>query len=60
MKMSLMALMVEAVSTSETSVSFYPTTRHIIPEDSHILAVNYRYRTGHNKVETMCNLDDDK
>jgi hypothetical protein len=30
------ALMMEAVSTSETSVSFYQNTRRIIPEDSHI------------------------
>jgi hypothetical protein len=31
----MMALM-EAVSTSETSVSFCLTTRHNIPEDSHL------------------------
>jgi hypothetical protein len=31
----LIALM-EAVSTSETSVNFYQTTRHDIPEDSHL------------------------
>jgi hypothetical protein len=30
------ALMVEAVSTIETSVSFYQTTRHNIPEESHL------------------------
>jgi hypothetical protein len=30
------ALMVEAVSTSETSVSFYLATRRNIPEDSHL------------------------
>jgi hypothetical protein len=29
------ALMVEAVSTSETSVNFYETTRRNIPEDLH-------------------------
>jgi hypothetical protein len=28
-------LMMEAVSTSETSVNFYQTTRSNIPEDSH-------------------------
>jgi hypothetical protein len=33
---SLIALMMEAVSTSETSVNFYQTTRRNIPEDSHI------------------------
>jgi hypothetical protein len=31
----LIALMIEAASTSETSVSFYRTTRHI-PEESHL------------------------
>jgi hypothetical protein len=33
-------LMMEAVSTSETSVNFYETTRHNIPEDSHLHAAN--------------------
>jgi hypothetical protein len=32
----LIALMMEAVSTSEMSVSFYQTTRRNIPEDSHV------------------------
>jgi hypothetical protein len=31
----LTALMMEAVSISETSVHFYQTTQHNIPEDSH-------------------------
>jgi hypothetical protein len=30
------ALMMEAVSTSETSVNFYQTTQRNIPEDSHL------------------------
>jgi hypothetical protein len=30
------ALMMEAVSISETSVNFYKTTQHSIPEDSHL------------------------
>jgi hypothetical protein len=30
------ALMMEAASTSETSINFYHTTRRSIPEDSHI------------------------
>jgi hypothetical protein len=30
------AVMMEAVSTSETSVNFYQTTRRNIPEDSHL------------------------
>jgi hypothetical protein len=30
------ALMMEAASTSETSINFYQTTRRNIPEDSHL------------------------
>jgi hypothetical protein len=33
---SLVALMMEAISTSEMSVSMYQTTRRNIPEDSHV------------------------
>jgi hypothetical protein len=32
----MIALMMEAASTSETSVNFYQTTRRSIPEDSHL------------------------
>jgi hypothetical protein len=32
------AVMMEAASTSETSVNFYQTTRRNIPEDSHLHA----------------------
>jgi hypothetical protein len=32
----VIALMMEATSTSETSVNFYQTTRHNSPEDSHL------------------------
>jgi hypothetical protein len=32
----IVALMMEAASTSETSVNFYHTTRSNIPEDSHL------------------------
>jgi hypothetical protein len=39
--------MVVTVSTSETSVSFYHTTRRNIPKDSHISAVKYK-TSGHN------------
>jgi hypothetical protein len=35
---ALIAMMMEAVSTSETSVSFYKTTRCYIPEDSNLLS----------------------
>jgi hypothetical protein len=34
---SIIALMMEAVSTSETSVKFYQTTRRNNPEDSHLM-----------------------
>jgi hypothetical protein len=33
----LIALMMEAVSTSETLVNFYQSTRRYNPEDSHLL-----------------------
>jgi hypothetical protein len=33
---SLIALMMEAASTSETSANFYQTTRRNNPEDSHL------------------------
>jgi hypothetical protein len=32
----LIALIIEAVSASETSVNFYQTARRNIPEDSHL------------------------
>jgi hypothetical protein len=35
---SLIALLMEAASTSETSVVFYQSTRRNIPEESSILA----------------------
>jgi hypothetical protein len=34
----LITLMMEAASTSETSVNFYQTTQRSIPEDSHLHA----------------------
>jgi hypothetical protein len=33
---SITVLMMEAASTSETLLNFYQTTRHNIPEDSHL------------------------
>jgi hypothetical protein len=33
----VVTLMIEAVSTSKTSVNFYQTTQRIIPEDSHLI-----------------------
>jgi hypothetical protein len=38
---TITALLMEAVSTSETSVNFYKTTWHIIPEDSHLPSVEF-------------------
>jgi hypothetical protein len=35
---SIIALMMEAVSTCETSVNFYQTARHYNPDDSHLHA----------------------
>jgi hypothetical protein len=35
----IIALMIEAASTSETSVNFYQATRRYNPEDSHLAAV---------------------
>jgi hypothetical protein len=42
-----LALMVEAASTSETSVSFYETTRRNIPEDGHL------YTRRHENVKSQ-------
>jgi hypothetical protein len=36
MKMAIIVLMMDAASTSETSVNFYPTTRCNNREDSHL------------------------
>jgi hypothetical protein len=36
LEISLIALMMEAIRSSETSVSIYHATRRNIPEDSHI------------------------
>jgi hypothetical protein len=38
------ALMMEAVMTSETMVSFYQTTWRYNPEDSHLLTTLYHYK----------------
>jgi hypothetical protein len=39
----LIALMMEAVSTSEMLVSFYQTTWRNIPEDSHLYGLNFLF-----------------
>jgi hypothetical protein len=41
---ALIALKMEAASTSETSVNFYQTTWRNNPEDSHIQTVSYSER----------------
>jgi hypothetical protein len=38
---TIIALMMEAVSTSETSATFYQTARRNIPEDSHLNLASY-------------------
>jgi hypothetical protein len=43
----LIALMIEAVSTSETSVNFYQTTRRDNPEDSHLHACSSENLKSH-------------
>jgi hypothetical protein len=46
------ALMTEAVCTSETSLNFYQTTRHNIPEDSHLHTRGRENLTSHQN--TIC------
>jgi hypothetical protein len=40
LKLPIVAVMMEAVNTSETSINFYETTRHNIPGDNHLLEIN--------------------
>jgi hypothetical protein len=47
------ALMMEAVSTSETSVNFYQTTRRYNPEDSH-LHIRRRENLKSNVLISLC------
>jgi hypothetical protein len=51
----LIALMMDAASTSETSVNFYKTTRHNIPEDSH-LHTHRRENLNSHQVNALHNL----
>jgi hypothetical protein len=47
----------EAASTSVTSVNFYQTTRHNNPEDSHLLVIYVLFfisREAISKLETLC------
>jgi hypothetical protein len=47
---AIIAFMMEAVSTSETSVNFYKTTRCNMLEGSHVKRMNYRQRQN---METL-------
>jgi hypothetical protein len=51
--MNLIALMMEAVRTSETSVSIYLTTRQYIPEDSK-LHTRRRENLKSHKASSSC------
>jgi hypothetical protein len=46
---SNIALMTKTLSTSETSVNFYQTTRHNFPEDSHL---HFRRRENQKTHDT--------
>jgi hypothetical protein len=48
---AIIVLMMEAVSTSETMVNFYQTTRHNIPEDS-FLQNQHLHRRENSKSQT--------
>jgi hypothetical protein len=52
---SLIVLLMEAASTSETSVNFYETTRRNIPEDSHLHKIPvpwFGFDVGTSKCES--------
>jgi hypothetical protein len=44
------ALIMEAVSTSETSVNFYEITRRNIPEDSHLQLSSGSHSYHHTEI----------
>jgi hypothetical protein len=47
---SLAIALIKAVSTSETSVNFYQTKRHNIPEDSHLHIRRRENLKSHQKI----------
>jgi hypothetical protein len=49
----VVALMMEAASTSEMFVNFYQITRHNIPEDSHLQVTVPVSYSGHVKLEYL-------
>jgi hypothetical protein len=48
--MTLIALMMEAVSTHETSVRFYQTTRRNISEDTYLYTRRREYLKSHTEL----------
>jgi hypothetical protein len=50
---NIYALMLEAVSTSETSENFYQTTQRNIPEDSHLHACRRENPKSHQNTYLM-------
>jgi hypothetical protein len=69
----MITLIIEAASTSEMWVTFYQTTRHNIPEDSHLrtrrrenleyhvsnsyLYVYYRQTAAYSEMKVIQNID---
>jgi hypothetical protein len=54
---SLISLIMESLSTSETSVNFYETTRRNIPEDRHFHALRRENPKSHS-IMIICNEDE--
>jgi hypothetical protein len=52
--MMITALMMEAVSTSETSTSFYQTARRNSAEDSHLYTCRRENLKSHDFTELVC------
>jgi hypothetical protein len=52
---SIISLMMEAISSSETSVNFYQITLRNIPGDSHLSAKNNTFYYGYNKAAAKQN-----
>jgi hypothetical protein len=53
---SIIRAMMEAASTSETSVNFYQTTRRNNPEDSHLHTRRRENLKSHVSVSFICRL----
>jgi hypothetical protein len=48
--LSIIVLMMEAASTSETPVNFYQTTQRNIPEDGHLHSRRRENLKSHNEI----------